>query len=87
MYEESWRCNFLGQGADTVLPDHVLSDERFLLVEVLLRSKEEEQLGTSLDSDLSVDEEGFQNYEFRLISPVSLPDKSKFSGQIFFLFL
>ena len=71
-YEESWRCNFLGQNSDTTLPDHLVSAERFLLVEIV---PQPEETLSSLDSDLSESDEDFKSYDFRLINPVPLPEK------------
>ncbi|XP_076458937.1 folliculin-like isoform X2 [Babylonia areolata] len=71
-YEESWRCNFLGQNPDTVLPDHLVSAERFLLVEVV---QQVDQTFSSLDSDLSEADEDFRAWDFRLINPVPVPEK------------
>ncbi|KAK7111903.1 folliculin-like [Littorina saxatilis] len=71
-YEESWKCNFLGQKPDTVLPDHLVSAERFLLVEIVPLS---EQTFNSLDSDLSDMDEDFKSYEFRIINPVPLSER------------
>ncbi|KAK7500901.1 hypothetical protein BaRGS_00007781 [Batillaria attramentaria] len=71
-YEESWRCNFLGQNPDMVLPDHVVSSERFLLVEII---QHDDHNYNSVDSDMSETDEDFSCYEFRLVSPVCLPDR------------
>ena len=71
-YEESWRCNFLGQNPDTILPDHLVSAERFLLVEIV---PQPEETANSLDSDLSDTDEEFRHFNFRLINPVPLPEK------------
>jgi hypothetical protein len=63
----------LGQSPDAILPDHLVSAERFLLVQVVQAPPTEDQY-SSFDSDLS-DDEDFKNYEFRLINPVVLPEK------------
>ena len=75
VYEESWRCNFLGQGLDAVMPDHLFSDEKFLRVEIVPQS---EDTFSSLDSDLSEADEDFRCFQFRLIDPVPLSEKGWF---------
>ncbi|GFR74774.1 folliculin [Elysia marginata] len=40
-YEESWRCNFLGLSPDALLPQHVNSSEMFVLVEIVLKPRQE----------------------------------------------
>ena len=83
-YEESWRCNFLGQNPDTILPDHLVSAERFLLVEIVPLP---EETPNSLDSDLSEMDEDFKFFDFRLINPVPLPEKGLYCAEVRMIFV
>ncbi|KAL8612615.1 hypothetical protein ACOMHN_006601 [Nucella lapillus] len=75
-YEESWRCNFLGQNRDMVLPEHLVSSERFLLVQIL-QPGEHQQAFSSIDSDISETDEDFRDWDFTLINPVPIPEKGE----------
>ncbi|XP_025081597.1 folliculin-like isoform X2 [Pomacea canaliculata] len=72
VYEESYRCNFLGQNPGIVLPDHVLAAERFVIVEVL---EQEDWTSDPQDSQMSQAED-FVGYKFSLHSYIPLPEKA-----------
>ncbi|XP_067672296.1 folliculin-like [Haliotis asinina] len=74
-YEESWRCNFLGLALNVPLPNHTMSTEMFILVEVL-KGEGEEAPDSSLESEKSLTDNCFSSFNYRLSSPVQLPEKA-----------
>ncbi|XP_048762445.1 folliculin-like isoform X2 [Ostrea edulis] len=71
VYEESWKCNFLGLAPEVDLPMHIMSDETFVLVEVSL--DEPKPTDTQLEEDT---DKLLKRLLFNLASPRKLPDKA-----------
>jgi folliculin len=72
VYEESWKCNFLGLSPEVDLPMHIMSDETFVLVEVSF----DESIPMDVQSGNSNDEL-LKRLHFNLASPRKLPEKGK----------
>ncbi|XP_061175191.1 folliculin-like [Saccostrea echinata] len=68
VYEESWKCNFLGLPPEVDLPMHIMSDETFVLVEI------SEQ--TSTDTQSGEEKDLLNRLDFNMASPRTLPDKA-----------
>ncbi|KAK3089739.1 hypothetical protein FSP39_006103 [Pinctada imbricata] len=69
MYEESWRCNFLGLTPDVTIPKHIMSNEAFVLLDITPLSEEEAP-------DFPADIDSLNRYSFNMASPSKLSEKT-----------
>jgi len=86
VYEESFKCNFLGLSPDVGLPDHVTSSEIYILVTITKRESNFSSCGSLTDPDPEASLSSLSSltdahddlscqFCFRVSSPVALPGK------------
>lgn len=83
VYEESYRCNFLGLSPDASLSQHVMTSEMFVRLDILPHQESGELAAppydswntlNSIQSDVDLDAcQQFKHLQFKLSSPVNLP--------------
>lgn len=74
VYEDAWRCNFLGVTPSTSLPEHI---EHYVLISI--HEACHDDFGNSdeevEDAVLSLQDEMFSGFVFTVHSPTALPEK------------
>ncbi|XP_071489862.1 folliculin-like [Diadema antillarum] len=70
-YEPSWKCNFLGLSCDTELPDHVVSTEIYLLLDIVSPDKVRQDSSKVVSKAAG----SFTSFGISITSSSAVPDK------------